>query len=298
NGLFAFPVVGDTVEKYLERRRSDGLGHSFLKGFVESSVFLQFTLGVDVQPGALSTPVVNGLIRSAQASRPSDRQARPFTVAEVLALESVLANADRPAVDRYAAGCALTCVYLRARIGDLKCVKSVVFDQVEEGEDGFAGYVELSTDSHKTRMTGGRQGVVLALAGPAKGLGPGVWASDFRDVPIDAGSAAVWIQSLLRQEGPQWPRIHGAQLQVHDPGVGCSGRSPCSVAITYSRDALAGPLRELDRVMSLIRKKEFDPDATRSGLLRAAPFSDESGPFALADYSENVDRCKTCEQEG
>ena len=34
---------------------------------------------------------------------------------------------------------------------------------------------------------------------------------------------------------------------------------------TYSRDALATPLRELDRVLDAVRRGSFRPDTTRSG---------------------------------
>ena len=34
---------------------------------------------------------------------------------------------------------------------------------------------------------------------------------------------------------------------------------------TYSRDELAGPLRDLDQVLAAVRSGEFDPDSTRSG---------------------------------
>ena len=38
--------------------------------------------------------------------------------------------------------------------------------------------------------------------------------------------------------------------------------------LVYSRDAAAGPLRELDGVLSQIREKKFEPDNTRSGHFR------------------------------
>ena len=45
-------------------------------------------------------------------------------------------------------------------------------------------------------------------------------------------------------------------------------------AETYARDSLAAPLRSLDEVLERIRAKSFDPDATRSGLLKVAPGTD------------------------
>ena len=46
----------------------------------------------------------------------------------------------------------------------------------------------------------------------------------------------------------------------------------------YSRDAMAGPLRQLDRMLEDIRAKRFDPDATRSGMLSAAGAEPAAAP--------------------
>ena len=47
---------------------------------------------------------------------------------------------------------------------------------------------------------------------------------------------------------------------------------------SYARDALAGPLRELDVVLQAVRGGRFDPDATRSGAFAAAPASGSADP--------------------
>ena len=39
---------------------------------------------------------------------------------------------------------------------------------------------------------------------------------------------------------------------------------------TYSRDAMAAPLRHLDRVLEAVRRGTFHPDSTRSGFFRGA----------------------------
>eukprot|EP00971_Amphidinium_carterae_P205322 4075265-Amphidinium_carterae.1 len=41
--------------------------------------------------------------------------------------------------------------------------------------------------------------------------------------------------------------------------------------LTYSRDELAGPLRQLGRVLAAVRSGAFDPDATRSGRFQPEP---------------------------
>ena len=53
--------------------------------------------------------------------------------------------------------------------------------------------------------------------------------------------------------------------------------------IEYSRDGLAGPLREIDRVLEMIRKGRFDPDATRSGRFIGDASPDGDSDSSTAD---------------
>ena len=54
---------------------------------------------------------------------------------------------------------------------------------------------------------------------------------------------------------------------------------------SYSRDAIGGPLRQLDKVILMIKKGEFEPDNTRSGRFTDKPAS-ESSSSATASSSE------------
>ena len=60
----------------------------------------------------------------------------------------------------------------------------------------------------------------------------------------------------------------------------------------YSRDALAAPLKELDRVIELIPSGEFDPDAARSGRWKQPPQeeaeSDGSGDTDGHEIAQDV----------
>eukprot|EP00435_Cladocopium_sp_Y103_P061868 s616_g23.t1 len=59
--------------------------------------------------------------------------------------------------------------------------------------------------------------------------------------------------------------------------------------LVYSRDAAAGPLRELDKVLGWIRRLEFDPDSTRSGYFNVIgpqhPNNDETEDLDGAELS-------------
>ena len=54
--------------------------------------------------------------------------------------------------------------------------------------------------------------------------------------------------------------------------------------LVYSRDAASGPLRELERVLSMIRCNEFDPDSTRSGYFR-----NQGGGPSVAEANADAD---------
>ena len=47
--------------------------------------------------------------------------------------------------------------------------------------------------------------------------------------------------------------------------LGGHAKSTEKSALTYSRDTMAWPLRELGRVLRLVELGEFNPDQTRSG---------------------------------
>ena len=89
-------------------------------GILEVIRFLQHVLGVEVDPSALSSPMIKGRMRKGRLNRASRNQARPLAANEVLWLEAFLADLKRSLLDRYAAGCFLMAIYGCARLGDLK----------------------------------------------------------------------------------------------------------------------------------------------------------------------------------
>ena len=58
--------------------------------------------------------------------------------------------------------------------------------------------------------------------------------------------------------------------------------------LAYSRDAMAGPLRHLEKVIEDVRKGVFDPDATRSGRFRASRV--EEGSAGPSNPGEEIGR--------
>ena len=225
-GLKAFPIDAQVAEEFVRSLLSSGKGHSAVTGAVECFSFLHHVLGVDLDDGALSSPVLQGILRKTRLDRPALKQARTLLVSEVLALEAALVDDSFAVVDRYCIGAFLFALYARARLGDLKVLDAFIVDLLADSEDA-CGYLEALSLSHKCRGTSNPRGQRLHLVAPAKGLGPRSWGKDFlavakecgRDlselatgepllylpdvcggfsnIPADTGRFAAWIQDIL-----------------------------------------------------------------------------------------------------
>ncbi|CAE8589823.1 unnamed protein product [Polarella glacialis] len=126
-------------------------------------------------------------------------------------------------------------------------------------------------------------------------LGDGTWSAR----PATSSEAAVWLRELLIARGfsaaevanlgthsckatvLSWAAKRGLSLETRRALGYHVGEKDVSV-LTYSRDAMGGPIRELEVLLSEIRSGTFVPDAGRSGRLPvAAPHAavDASGEF-------------------
>ena len=104
-------------------------------------------------------------------------------------------------------------------------------------------------------------------------------------VPTTAAVGADWLRKLLQALG--FNQLQTYNIGTHSckattlswmskAGVDLSSRRllgyhvdpTTKTCLVYSRDAAAGPLRELEKVLAMIRTGEFSPDNTRSGYFR------------------------------
>ena len=131
-GNEAFPLKGDTVFAYLTHLEQRNRSFSRIQGAVECLNFMAHVLGVDSVDGALSSPLVQGLMRRYRVSRQPRKQARALTVAEVLVLEKFVCDDRMTAVDRVGVGSFLFAVFSRARMGDLAQVSKITLDVTSE----------------------------------------------------------------------------------------------------------------------------------------------------------------------
>ena len=107
-------------------------------------------------------------------------------------------------------------------------------------------------------------------------------ANGWLRIPMTAASGGDWLRKILHAHNfsrEQVDRIgtHSCKATclswLAKAGVDLASRrllgyhvDPATkTCLVYSRDAVSGPLRELDRIIGLIHNLEFDPDSTRSG---------------------------------
>ena len=154
----AFPIDSTILTAFTEHVVRSGGKYSAMSAVLETVRFLHFVLGVDCDLQALKHPLVQGRLRKCRLERKPRRQARPFSVEEVAALERFVKDCSKSAIDRYAAGYMLFAVMGRARLGDLKSVKSFICD--------FDPMAVVSL-SHKTRSFGNALGLELPIVAPA-----------------------------------------------------------------------------------------------------------------------------------
>ena len=106
--------------------------------------------------------------------------------------------------------------------------------------------------------------------------------SGWTRTPLGAGEGADWLRQLLQVSGIpsgsmgnigthslkattlSWMAKSGAPISIRQH-LGYHMPSADKMALLYSRDASAGPIRKLEECLAEIRAKSFVPDATRSG---------------------------------
>ena len=257
NNHEAFPLKGDTVFQYLTHLERRNRSVSRIQSAVECLNFMSHVLGVDSVDGALSSPLVQGLLRRHRATRQPRRQARALTVAEVIVLEKFVCDDRMTAVDRVGVGAYLFAVFSRARLGDLREVGEVTLDVAHDDSTWSSGYLDIVSLSHKTRAMSAALGLQLNLVAPSKGVSKLCWLKGFARAceqalrplsSIGHGSpflcrptgVGTWSEGPLR--GDLWASWVRSILQAADPsmGVGLTGHSAKATCLSWCAKANLG----------------------------------------------------------
>ena len=124
-----------------------------------------------------------------------------------------------------------------------------------------------------------------------------------------------WLRAILSQD-PRANQDHLLQLTSHSLKVtllswtakvfvgwdnqtllGYHSLGVNKSALSYSRDALSGPLRELEKVLTLVRAGQFDPDDTRSGRWHPVPQASSSSASAASAAGDAAEALQQALQE-
>ena len=137
------------------------------------------------------------------------------------------------------------------------------------GADWFTTWREVGVRCGKPRGE-----AMPMLPSPSKG--------GWTKTPLGAGEGADWLRQLLQVSGIplgalgnigthslktttlSWMAKFGAPISIRQH-LGYHMPSADKMALLYSRDASAGPVRKLEECLACVREKTFVPDATRSG---------------------------------
>ena len=253
-------------------------------------------------------------------------QMQPFTQLEIISLEFTACFC--PILqDRIFCGHVLFCIYSRSRWGDHQGIEELIWDYFDSDASGFVQgntrHAKTSvTAAQRTRFL--PLTAPLRHLGPHKwwvywrqarsdaGLEEGV-DKPFLPAPshyggwcqraLTAGEAGAWLREVLRAAGFDGvdKASHSAKATLLswcakagvDPPtrltLGYHVGASSNTLLHYSRDALSGPLRTLNKVINAVISKRFDPDVSRSGYFPSLDSSRVSKkPKLDADARDNV----------
>ena len=132
---------------------------------------------------------------------------------------------------------------------------------------------------------------------------------------LTSAEVTRWLRAILSQD-PRANQDHLLQLTSHSLKVtllswtakvfvgwdnqtllGYHSLGVNKSALSYSRDALSGPLRELEKVLTLVRAGQFDPDDTRSGRWHPVPQASSSSASAASAAGDAAEALQQALQE-
>ena len=300
----SFPLDENTCYDYLSEMRSAKRASSFMKKFKEAIGFAFGVLGLDGASECLESRRLSGVAFSTLSTKEFERQCDDFEVHHLKLLETAAINLGS-GPDKIFAGFNVFKTHARARHSDTYfCLSEPMLDldslgwgyvelQVHKTKTSNTAARQrkrLPLVAHSVGISGLRWAEAYVKEREVQDLkcegGPlmpsitykGTWNKG----RLSSGDANIWLRELILKLGGAlrpgtliathtckhtmlaWlakfcvpigiRRILGGHLKAKEGS-----------AIVYSRDALAGPLRELQKMIESIQRGEFHPDETRSG---------------------------------
>ena len=297
--------------------------------FRESVCFAFGVIGAHGAEEVMNSKRCQGAAVRSLETKKQYSQRDPLTAFQLQTLEECVFHCDNEA-DKIMSGNFAAMVHVRGRHSDVHhCSEEPILDDAGAGTSYFqVGVMETKvTRKDKKRRCLPLVGHACGLTGKpwakewlrlrkAHGLnaagGPlmnaikvgGQWS----DARLRSQEAATWIAEILRRHGApilpgqkfgthsakstllSWCAKAGVRLDVRNI-LGYHSAGAAESSLLYARDALAGPLRALERVLVHVREGRFHPDDTRSGRWDiTAPVADRkdgrtgSSPIPGIDY--------------
>ena len=320
-----FPCGEPDIYEFLCVERSNGAPSSRLKGYIEALTFCRHILGVVTFDDATCSRRCQGV--AALDLNQSVRQADPLNVKQLEVLHHILFNDDQ-LWNRVFCGMLLFCAYARSRWSDAQHGEMLLEDVDSSGACAYLEVATgvhktakaLQLKHQYLPLVAPCVGVVAGNWGEEwckcrKQLGmhdltvyPVMPAPDSSHMPtvrpLSSTEAGSWMRDLLKVDSSN------KQLKVTSHSLkatclsyaakrGCSFEDRLSLgyhthnlkmALCYSRDGAARPLRVLEQILREIREKVFNPDDTRSGRLRTSEsLVSDVHQAAAADVSESFE---------
>ena len=195
------PLTESMVWKYITWLRENNCPPTKPSSLMQSIRFAHYIFGIDGSGSVLKSRRVTGACDLALAGKPTTKQARALTVAEVKKIHSFAANSNNNVVDRTVAAHMLLMLYGRCRHSDTLAVESIEHDHCND-----RGYILLNTRYHKGNRTVAKKSLVLPILIPTCGVGSELWAELWWESRTQTG-----LPTLGDIEGPLMPAPKDAE---------------------------------------------------------------------------------------
>ena len=317
-----FPGTEQGFYGFLCRLRDAGASTSNLQSVVQALNFAQHVVGLPELTVVTTSRRCIGAVGTRNVG--PKRQAHPFTVSELLVLHSVLLDTNEDPWNRVFAGTVLFAVYSRSRWMDMQHAETMEVDTDFTGFAVYVELhisvhkCQESTAFRNTFLTAVAPNLgitaepwiqawldVRTRLGIDFNLGlPTLPAPNSDGLPtkrpLSTDEMKHWLQLVFTSKGLS---LDGRRLTSHSckctllswlakhgddwaDRMALGGHvSFMKSAIVYSRDAMARPIRVMEKLLQDIRLGRFCPDESRSGRFKDIPTGDAATGSDFAELS-------------
>ena len=305
-----FPISEDACYDYLCEMRAAKKPPTFGRKFTEALGFCHGVLGLEGADECVASRRLSGASLSLLSRKEFDRQCDDLEVGHVMLLERASVELES-GPDKTFAGFNIFKTHARCRHADTyHCAEEPILDvdvtgfgylelsvtMTKTGKASSRASKKLPLVAHAIGISGLRWAEAYlkerALQGLSAEKGPlmpsvsctGHWNAG----RLSSGAANIWLRELILKLGGclrpgifvashsckhtflAWLAKFGTPIGIRRI-LGGHLKPKEGSTIVYSRDALAGPLRQLQIMLESVRAKTFNPDATRSGRFTDIP---------------------------